>query len=211
MHVATIEPDRDASIAHWRAAEARIYPSVMVNATLYQEYVTAVRAIAEELSDVQTEDDLVAAWGERRELAREALQRLAPSMAVVMDTESLRAAAFCHRHRQVTREHGKALAHQRLEDARRRGEAWVLLFEDVTPLGSHALQMHVPSGRAIRSAANVPLDGTRPSFELEVVQLDPRDGVWLIDKPPIVPMRRFDRRDEWEARIAQARVHFGRE
>ena len=206
-----IDLDRDAAIARWRRAESLIYPTVMVNATLYEEYVTAVRAVADLLADVQTEDDLVVAFGERRDVAREALARLAPTMAPLMDTESLRAAAFCHRHRQVTREHGKELARQRLEAAKAGGADWVLLFEDVTPLGSQALEMHVRSGRAIRSAANLPLDGTHPSFELEVVQLDPRDGAWLIDKPPIVPPTRFDRRDEWEARIAQARTQFGRE
>ena len=209
--MAVLDLDRDAAIARWRRAESLIYPTVMVNATLYEEYVTAVRAVADLLADIQTEDDLVVAFGERRDVAREALGRLAPTMAPLMDTESLRAAAFCHRHRQVTREHGKELARQRLEAAKAGGADWVLLFEDVTPLGSQALEMHVRSGRAIRSAANLPLDGTHPSFELEVVQLDPRDGAWLIDKPPIVPPQRFDRRDEWEARIAQARTQFGRE
>ncbi|MFN2628723.1 MAG: hypothetical protein ABR569_08825 [Gaiellaceae bacterium] len=209
--MAVIDLDRDAAIARWRRAESLIYPTVMVNATLYEEYVTAVRAVAELLADVHTEDDLVVAFGERRDVAREALARLAPTMAPVMDTESLRAAAFCHRHRQITREHDKELARQRLDAGRMSGAEWVLLFEDVTPLGSQALEMHVRSGRAIRSAANLPLDGTHPSFELEVVQLDPRDGAWLIDKPPLVPLRRFDRRDEWEARIAQARTQFGRE
>ena len=41
--------DRAAAIATWRAAEGRIYPSVMVNASLYQEYVDTIRAIAGEL------------------------------------------------------------------------------------------------------------------------------------------------------------------
>jgi hypothetical protein len=201
--------DREAAIAAWRRAEGRIYPTVMVNATLYQEYVTVVRAIAEELADVRTEDDLVVAWAERRDLARQVIDRDAPSMGQLMDRDAVRDAAFCHRHREITREQGKVLAAQRLEEAKRTRAEWVTLFEDVTPLGAQRLEMHVRSGRALHTSATLPLDGTRPSWELEVVQLDPHDGAWLLDKPPLVPNEKFDRQDEWEARIQQARSSFG--
>jgi len=43
--------DRDAAVAAWRRAEGRIYPAVMMNATLYQEYVAVVHGIAELLGD----------------------------------------------------------------------------------------------------------------------------------------------------------------
>jgi hypothetical protein len=201
--------DREAAIAAWRRAEGRIYPSVMINATLYQEYITVVRAIAEELRDVRTEDDLVLAWHERRDLAREVIDRTAPSMGRLMDREALRDAAFCHRHREATREQGKELARRRLEDAKRDGAEWVVLFDDVTPLGAQSLEMHVPTGRALHTSADLPLDGTRPTWELEVVQLDPADGAWLLDRAPLVPPEKFDRQDEWEARIRQARAAFG--
>jgi hypothetical protein len=69
--------------------------------------------------------------------------------------------------------------------------------------------MHVRTGRALRTSAELPLDGRSPVYELEVVQLDPRDGAWLLDAPPLMPARRFDRRDEWEARTEQARAAFG--
>ena len=201
--------DREAAIAAWRRAEGRIYPSVMINATLYQEYVTVVRAIADELRDVRTEDDLVIAWHERQDLAREVIDRTAPSMGRLMDRQALRDAAFCHRHRETTREQGKELARRRLEEAKRTGAEWVTLFEDVTPLGAQSLEMHVRTGRALHTSADLPLDGTRPSWELEVVQLDPADGAWLVDRAPLVPPQTFDRQDEWEARVRQARAAFG--
>ena len=201
--------DRDGAVAAWRRAEGRIYPSVMMNAALYQEYVAVVRGIAEELGDVHTEDDLVVAWHERRDLVRMVIDRLAPSMAQLMDREAVRDAAFCHRHREVTREHGKELAAQRLEEAKRTGAEWVTLFDDVTPLGAQRLEMHVRSGRALHTSADLPLDGTHPSWELEVVQLDPNDGVWLLDKAPLLKTVKFDRQDEWEARVKQARSSFG--
>jgi hypothetical protein len=202
--------DREDAIAAWRRAEARVYPSVMVNAELYQQYIGVVRAVAEELRDVRTEDDLVLAWHERRDLVRAVVSRSAPPMLALMDQASIRDAAFCHRHREITREQGKAIAAERLEQARSEGAEWVVLFDDVTPLGSHRLEMHVASGRALHAASELPLDATRPKFTLEVVHLDPRDGAWLLDKPPAMPEQTFDTREEWEARIEQARALFGR-
>jgi len=169
-----------------------------------------VRAIAEELSDVRREEDLVTAWHERRDIATAVIERSPPTMRAVMDMQAVRDAAFCHRHREITREQGKVLARERLERARREGAEWVVLFEDVTPLGSHRLEMHVASGRALHASSELPLDATRPTFTLEVVQLDPHDGTWLLDRPPIMPARTFDTREEWETRVAQARATFGR-
>jgi hypothetical protein len=202
--------DREAAIAAWRRAEARVYPSVMINADLYRDYIGVVRAVAEMLSDVRTEDDLVVAWEERRDLVEEAIGRDRPPMLGLMDLGAVRDAAFCHRHREVTREQGKALARERLERARREGAEWVVLFDDVTPLGSHTLEMHVVTGRALHASSDLPLDARRPTFSLEAVQLDPTDGAWLLDKPPLMPARTFDTREEWEARIEQARHLFGR-
>ena len=202
--------DRDAVVDRWRRAEAKIYPSVMLNTSLYQDYIAVVRAVAAELEDVRTEDDLVAAWHERRELVREVVSRAPLPMLPLMDLDAVYDASFCHRHREITREQGKAIAAQRLEDARREGAEWVVLFEDVTPLGSHVLEMHVASGRALHAASELPLDAARPKFTLEVVQLDPADGAWMLDKPPLMPQQTYDTREEWEARIEQARSSFGR-
>ncbi len=203
--------DRGAAIAAWRRGEARVYPSVMVNAELYQEYIGVVRAVAELLGDVRTEDDLVTAWNERRELVREAISRSPPPLLGFMDLEAVRDAAFCHRHREITREQGKELARERLERARREGAEWVMLFEDVTPVGSHRLDMHVRSGRGLHLSSELPLDASRPKFTLEAVQLDPADGTWLLDAPPVMPAQTFDTREEWEARIGQARNLLGRD
>jgi hypothetical protein len=204
-------PSRDAAVDAWRRAEARRYPSVMLNATLYQQYIGVVRAVVDELGDVQTEDDLVDAWAERREIGAETIRRLGPSMAPMMDAASVRDAAFCQRHREITREHGKEIARERLEEARRTGADWVTLFDDVTPFGSHTLEMHVRSGRALHASSQLQPDGTTMTYALEVVQLDPRNGAWILDRPPLMPSQPFTRHDEWQARIAAARDLFGKE
>ena len=202
--------DREAAIAAWRRAESRIYPSVMLNADLYQQYISLVRGVAELLEDVRTEDQLVVAYNERRELVQEAVSRSTPSMLTLMDREAVRDAAFCHRHREITREQGKVIARERLERAKVEGAEWVVLFEDVTPLGSQRLEMHVASGRALHASSDLPLDASRPTFTLQVVQLDPADGAWLLDAPPLMPEQKYDTREEWEARMGQARSRFGR-
>jgi len=188
-----------------------VYPSVMVSATLYQQYIGLVRAIADELADVRSEDDLVRVWRDHPELGTEMIQRQSPSMASMMDSQAVRDAAFCQRHREITREHGKEIARARLERGRREGAPWVMLFEDVTPFGSQRLEMHVPSGRALHYSSRSEPDAVSATYELEVVQLDPSDGAWLVDQPPLRPAQRFTRHDEWEARIAQARDLFGKE
>ena len=201
--------DREQAVAAWRRAEALVYPSVMVNAALYEQYLTTVRAIADELRDVRTEDELVVAWDERRDIALEVVSRSAPSMRSFMDLSAVRDAAFAHRHRQITRERGKEIARDRLEQARRDQADWVVLFEDVTPIGSQRLEMHVKTGRALHTSSKSELDRPIPTFELEVVQLDPATGAWLVDQAPLMATQTYQSHEEWEARIAQARSTFG--
>jgi hypothetical protein len=125
-----------------------------------------------------------------------------------MDLDAVRDAAFCHRHREITRSRGKEIARERLEQARRDRAEWVVLFDDVTPLGSHRLEMHVRSGRGLHASCKRDID--RPAtYSLEVVQLDPGTGTWLLDEPPLMPAQTYRTPDEWEARIAQARATFG--
>jgi len=201
---------REDAVAAWRRAEARVYPTVMVDAAIYEQYLTMVRAVADELADVRTEDELVTAWDERRELAGAVVARHAPSLRAFMDLEAVRDAAFCHRHRDITRSRGKEIARERLEQAWREQAEWVVLFDDVTPLGSHRLEMHVRSGRALHASCKCDVD--RPAtYSLEVVQLDPGTGTWLLDKPPLMPTQTYRTAEEWEVRIAQARATFGKD
>jgi hypothetical protein len=201
---------REDAVAAWRRAEARVYPTVMVDAAIYEQYLTMVRAVADELADVRTEEELVTAWEERRELATAVVARHAPSLRAFMDLEAVRDAAFCHRHREITRARGTEIARERLEQAWREQAEWVVLFDDVTPLGSHRLEMHVRSGRGLHASCKRDLD--RPAtYSLEIVQLDPATGTWLLDQPPLMPAQTYRSPEEWETRIAQARATFGKD
>ena len=204
-------PDRNATLALWRRAEAEVYPAVMVNAALYQDYIRVIRAVVDALHDVETEDDLLVAYAEYPGVADAAAGRLGVAMGRVMDLGRARDAAFCQRHRDIQRARGRAIAQERLEEARRTGRAWVVLFEDFTPLGSHRLEMHVRTGRAIHASTTVDVDAARPTYELEAVRLLPETGAWVLDAPPLVPSRRYERKDEWLAQIDKLRAFLERE
>ena len=200
--------DREAAIAAWRRAESRIYPSVMLNADLYQQYIGVVRAIAELLEDVRTEDDLVAAWNERRELVR----RRSRGQPADARPDGPRGGARRRLLPPPPRDHARAGQGARARAARARageGAEWVVLFEDVTPLGSHRLEMHVASGRALHASSDLPLDASarrsrsRSSSSTRRRRLAARP-------PPVMPAQTLDTREEWEARIEQARSLFGR-
>src|SRR4051794_41811047 len=107
----------------------------MHNPTIYEQYIAVVRAIAAELSDVRREEDLVTAWYERRDIATAVIERSPPTMRAVMDMEAVRDAAFCHRHREITRERGKEIARERLGAGRGAGGQGGGLFGGGTPPG----------------------------------------------------------------------------
>lgn len=202
---------REDAIAAWRRAEGQIYPSAMLNTALYEQYLTAVREVADELADVRTEDELIDAWERRGALARDVVARGDPTLRSVMNVEAIRDAAFCHRHRQLGRERARAIAAERLRAARERHDEWVTLFEEVSPLGSQRLDMHVRSGRAIHASSSVEPDSAAPVYELEIVLLDPATGAWLVDRPPLMPAQTCRTHAEWTSRIEQARATFGKE
>ena len=165
--------DREDAIDHWRRAEARIYPSVMVNAELYQQYIGVVRAVADELRDVRTEDDLVAAWHERGDVVREVVSRSAPPMLALMDLGAVRDAAFCHRHREITREQGKALAAERL-----RAGAAVRSRVGRPVRGRHAARLP-PAGDARRQRARA-ARGVRAAARRAAARSSPwRSCTWI--------------------------------
>ena len=135
--------DREDAIAAWRRAEARIYPTVMVNPALYEQYMASCAPSRTSSRDVRTDDDLVdgldRATRHRRGGGRAPRRRC----CALMDLAAVRDAAFCHRHRELTRERGQAIARRAPRGGAASGAEWVVLFEDVTPLGSHRLEMHV--------------------------------------------------------------------
>ena len=161
--------------------------------------------------DVRTEDDLVVAWHERRDLVREVVSRSAPPMLALMDLEA-------RARRRVLppppRDHARAGQGAGARAARARpprGAEWVVLFDDVTPLGSHRLEMHVRerprAARLVRAAARRARARSSRSRSSSSTRATARG---CSTSRRLMPAQTFDTREEWEARIEQARVPFGR-
>ena len=171
-----------------------------------------VRAVADELADVRTEDDARdRLGGAPRARERRGRPRTRRRMRAFMDLEAVRDAAFCHRHREITRARGKEIARERLEQAWREQAEWVVLFDDVTPLGSHRLEMHVRSGRG---AARLLQARPRPAGDLLARGRPARSGHrarGCSTSRRSCRAQTYGTPDEWEARIAQARATFGKD
>ena len=93
------------------------------------------------------------------------------------------------------RDHARARQGDRaasgLEARQRAAAEWVVLFEDVTPLGSHRLEMHVRSGRALHASAETAARQADADVRARGRPARPGDGAWLLDKPPLMPAQRF--------------------
>ncbi len=197
---------RDEFLLAWRRGEERLYPVVMVRPELYERYVWLVRAIADELGEVRSEEALVSTYLERPRLAEDVATRL-ELPAGELDLALARDAAFCLRHRDLVGELQRAEARRRVERARAGGREWVAVFEE----SSRGLQppyrlveMHVPSGRAIHSFVEQSPDTGRPVFGVEVIRLDPMTGDWIPDAEPEA-REEFDDPEAWRARIEALR------
>ena len=86
-----------------------------------------------------------------------------------------------------------------------------MLFDDVTPLGSHRLEMHVRTGRALHASCKRDLD--RPATDSSwrsSSSIRARARGCSTSRRSCRP-RRYRTPDEWEARIAQARATFGKD
>jgi hypothetical protein len=193
---------REELVLAWRRGEERLYPVVMVRPELYEWYVRLVRAIADELGDVRSEDALVNAYRERSSLAEDVAVRLELPLSE-LDLPLARDAAFCLRHRDLVGELQREEARRRVERAREAGEEWVVVFEQSLrgfQPPYRLVEMHVRSGRSIHSFVEQSADTARPVFGVEVIRLDPMSGDWMPDAEPEA-REEFDDPDVWRARV----------
>lgn len=197
------QPGRDELVLAWRRGEERLYPVVMVQPEMYEQYVLLVRAIADELAEVGSEEALAHAYLERPDLAREVASHIDLPTFARMDVALARDAAYCLRHRELVGELQRSEAHSRVERARAGGQEWVAVFEE----SSHGLQppyrlveMHVPSGRAIHSFVEQSLNTGLPVFGVELIRLDPMTGDWIPDVEPTA-REEFGDPKAWRERI----------
>jgi hypothetical protein len=186
-----VTADREAeATGRWRAAEARLYPVVMVRPDLYERSVTAVHATVEKLQGMTTIEDLMAAEGRGETLVAEAM-RDGNLNAQELDLPLIAGAAFGMRHAQIEATLARARSVDLISNARARGETWVLLSEtDRRAPGAvpdppyHCLEIRLADGLGLHLFVDPDPSTARPVYGLETVQLDRLTGEWLGDARP---------------------------
>ena len=191
----------------WRAAESRLYPIVFVDPPKYELYLRLVRAVADDLKDRSTAEQLAEAYAGGSRLLADAVDRLSVAGSPI-DKELVLDAAFQARYRELRAERQQAEAKQRIAAAG--GEPqWVVLAETGTarPLpapGYERLEMHVPDGTGLHTFVEHDPSTYTPRYGIELLRLDPSTGEYLAsDGSPY--REEFGDPDEWMRAVEHVR------
>lgn len=193
----------------WRAAEERLYPVVMVRPDLYERSIELVRSIADELRAVTTTAALVEAFGNAAEIAAGVIRRESLTVEGI-DLGLVTSAAFGLRHRDLVGELARGRAMERIQAARERGDAWVVLYEAGSPVQAPAvpyrrLEMHLRGGAGLHVYVEQDVATARPLYGVQAVQLDPHTGDWLNEATVWAEPRTFSDPEPWQALIDELR------
>jgi len=186
--------------ARFTAAEARLYPMVMVDPEGYRLATTLVGLVVDELradcADIDVvlrcRDELAARVPEIAAAATLSLGGL-PAETVVDAASAIRCRELATRRRQAARQ-------ARIEAARAAGSEW--FAEEPEPLavlgGSYRrVELHLPSG----SALVTDIQGDTRSGAVYSIELIPAGGT-----PSDADTRTFTDRDTWESAAARCRA-----
>lgn len=201
----------EEALRSWRAAEEKLYPVVMVRPEVYQRYVELVRAVADELWSCVTPESLAHAYGRAPEIVAVVIARFGASVDD-MDVGLLAGAAFNLRYREVVAETSRKEAVRRIEEAKAKGEPWVVLYEmgkAGAALPYRRLEMHVSDGAGLHVFVEEDPETGAPVFGLERLQLDPSTGEWLSATQPSPERQTFPSADRWEEAVKALRDLYG--
>jgi hypothetical protein len=175
--------------ARWRAAEDRLYPSLLTDPSAYQRCMTALQAVVAELRDrARDAAGLMAA-----EAGAERLVATACPDGVPIPAELLVAVACGTVDRELSAESERRRRLAAVDAARAAGHAWAVVDgpQDAAELTEgRMVAVHLGSGVVVQ--ATVDPWARDEAFGLEVV--------------PAGPQRSFTDRDEWLAELAATRA-----
>jgi hypothetical protein len=196
----------DQAVSHWRAAENRLYPVVMVRPDLYEQSLRLVRAVADELRSAHSAEDLLQMYDHAGEIAAGVIRREElPTEGI--DLGLVAGAAFSVRYRELLEEMNREEAIRRIREARERGAEWVVLYETggVGAPPYRRLEMKLPDGTGLHAFVEMDPETGGPLFGVETLQLDPQTGDWLNDMQPLSPRQTFTEPAAWEDAIGKSR------
>jgi hypothetical protein len=201
------------AVRRWRAAEQRLYPTVLASPEGFDRYVALVRAVTDELGSVRSTEALVDAYAEGLDVA-EAAARGHQLSTQGLDLDLAAGAAFSLRYREVVAETRREEVGRRVSEASARGQEWVVIQDAPPWLQSpfppwRRLEMHLPEGTGLHSWVEESLSGDEGvEYGVEVVRLDPQTGRWAPDQP-LVDRQTFSEHAVWQAAVEalKARYH----
>lgn len=196
-------------IRRWEEAERRLYPSMMAQPDTVADYMRLVRAVADDLGAVSSVGGLVDAWNRGMELADAAARRRGVS-AGAPDLELVAGAAFSLRYRELAAEARQEEVRRQIEQARTRGEAWVVLdeagmAEAPFPQPYRRVEMRVADGYTLHLSAELDPDSGRILYAVEGLRLEPATGEMIDLAQP--RRREFTDRQEWLRTARELRDH----
>ena len=182
---------------------------VVVNPHQYEANLSLVRAMTDDLGDVEGVDHLVEEYQGGTDRLAAAVGRLgvaAPSPDVA---PLLIDAAFQGRHRELPSERQQAKAVNRMAQAGAE-PAWVNLAEagndgPSAATGFQRVEMRVPDGLGMHTYIDIDATTYRPLYGIEILQLDPETGehVGTHARPE---RTEFTDHKEWLAAIAEIKA-----
>lgn len=178
--------------ARWRAAEDRLYPTLIANPTSYQRALTQIQAVTDELR--RRGDDLSVLLA--AEAGTDEVLASACPEGIGLPADLLVGVACGIRAREIAAKQERERVRRVIDQAARAGAEWAVLRGPDDPAelteGS-AAALHVPSGTVLTATVD-PWSG-EPPFQLE---LTPANG-----RPAHT---NFTDRAEWLARYRQHRA-----
>ena len=177
----------DAARALWAEYEKQLYPMAISDSTGYQQALLAVRALADEMRNVASIEELVSMWPRAGEMLKSVVSTRGLS-AWSLPQDGVAGAAFALREREI-REHDQHQERQRrIGAACKSGDTWVVLDENGkidSGLSDpyRCTEMHVASGLAVMSLVQPDPSLGTAIFVVPVIKLDPLTGE-LLDADP---------------------------
>lgn len=201
----------ESLIRRWEEAERRLYPSMMAQPEVVAGAIRLVREVADDLREVETLEGLAVAWPRAADMVRRAAGREGMEEEPV-DPELVAGAAFALRYRELAAEASRREVRRRIEDARARGEEWVVLEEAGVaeapfPQPYRRLEMRLADGYALHCTAHLDPDSGGIVHGVERLRLDPASGELTGPEGP--DRREFVDPEEWRRAVEELRGTLG--
>ncbi|HEY2207568.1 MAG TPA: hypothetical protein VGH99_24210 [Pseudonocardia sp.] len=172
------EPAEQAARRRWRAAEDRLYPTLIADPTNYQRALTQIRAVVTELG--RRGDDMGALLAAEAE--GDGLLASAGVLGAGVPTELLVGVACGVRDREIGAERDRRRIERAVAQARAAGRQWVTLSGAESPgelVDGRSVALHLESGTTLVASIDVWSGG--PPFAVEVIPEGLPEVSWSFD------------------------------